>query len=79
MKDTYNITIKCDTENERDKILNAIDTLAKINSDYFDNESINLENIIKFGNDSNVYFSRTRKGLENNTFDKETKYNLNME
>ena len=69
---TYNITIKCDTENERDKILNAIDTLAKLNNDYFDNEKINLENIIKFGNDSNVYFSRTRKGLENSLFDKET-------
>jgi ABC-type transporter Mla subunit MlaD len=70
---TYNITIKCDTENERDKILNAIDTLAKLNNDYFDNENINLENIIKFGNDSNVYFSRTREGLENSLFDKETK------
>lgn len=69
---TYNITIKCDTENERDKILNAIDTLAKLNNDYFDNEKINLEGIIKFGNDSNVYFSRTREGLENNIFDRET-------
>ena len=69
---TYNITIKCDTESERDKILNAIDTLAKLNNDYFDNENINLEGIIKFGNDSNVYFSRTREGLENNIFDRET-------
>jgi len=69
---TYNITIKCDTENERDKILNAIDTLAKLNNDCFDNEKINLEGIIKFGNDSNVYFSRTREGLENNIFDRET-------
>lgn len=69
---TYNITIKCDTENERDKILNAIDTLAKLNNDYFDNEKINLEGIIKFGNDSNVYFSRTREGLKNNIFDRET-------
>jgi len=69
---TYNITIKCDTENERDKILHAIDTLAKLNNDYFDNEKINLEGIIKFGNDSNVYFSRTREGLENNIFDRET-------
>jgi len=72
MKDTYNITIKCDSETQRDKILNAIDTLAKLNGDYFDNENINLENIIKFGNDSNVFFSRTRKGLVNNPFDKET-------
>lgn len=69
---TYNITIKCDTEEQRDKVLEAVDTLAKIEDSSISSEYLNLKGIIKFGNDSNVYFSRTRKGLENSIFDKET-------
>lgn len=69
---TYNITIKCDTSEQRDEVLKAIDTLALINEKHVSAKSLNLEGIIKFGNDSNVYFSRTREGLENNIFDRET-------
>jgi len=69
---TYNITIKCDTEEQRDKVLEAVDTLAKIEDSSISSEYLNLKGIIKFGNDSNIYFSRTRKGLENSIFDKET-------
>ena len=69
---TYNITIKCDTEAQRDKVLKAVDTLAEIEDSSISSEYLNLKGIIKFGNDSNIYFSRTRKGLENSIFDKET-------
>jgi hypothetical protein len=69
---TYNITIKCDTAEQRDEVLKAVDTLALINDEHVSAKSLNLEGIIKFGNDSNIYFSRTRKGLENSIFDKET-------
>ena len=74
---TYNITIKCDTEEQRNKVLKAVDTLAsalsnEIEDSAISSEYLNLKGIIKFGNDSNIYFSRTRKRLENNIFDKET-------
>tara|TARA_R100001460_G_scaffold9543_1_gene22888 strand:- start:219 stop:398 length:180 start_codon:yes stop_codon:yes gene_type:complete len=48
MKNTYNITIKCNTEEERDIVLETVDTLVSCG-------------IVKYQQESNVYFSENEQ------------------
>ena len=47
MKDTYNIIIKCDTEQEREIVLEKIDELIP-------------SGIVKYGDENNVFFSENK-------------------
>ena len=47
MKDTYNIIIKCDTEQERDIVLEKIDELIP-------------SGIVRYSDNNNVYFSENK-------------------
>ena len=47
MQDTYNITIKCNTERERDIVLEKIDELIP-------------SGIVKYGDENNVFFSENK-------------------
>tara|TARA_R100000664_G_C2699858_1_gene100622 strand:- start:387 stop:596 length:210 start_codon:yes stop_codon:yes gene_type:complete len=52
-KETYNIIIKCDSEEDRDEVLNTInDGLAPL-----DIQTLYERKIIRYGKESNVYFS----------------------
>tara|TARA_R110002094_G_C4770837_1_gene200360 strand:- start:2 stop:181 length:180 start_codon:yes stop_codon:yes gene_type:complete len=48
MSDTYNITIKCDTEQERDIVLEKVDELIS-------------DNIVRYGDRNNVFFSENKQ------------------
>jgi len=53
IKETFNIIIKCDSEEDRDEVLNTInDGLAP-----FDIQTLYERKIIRYGKESNVYFS----------------------
>ena len=47
MKDTYNIIIKCDTEQERDIVLEKVDELIP-------------SGIVRYSDNNNVYFSENK-------------------
>tara|TARA_R110002012_G_scaffold294541_1_gene490743 strand:- start:54 stop:257 length:204 start_codon:yes stop_codon:yes gene_type:complete len=51
--ETYNITVKCKTEEERDIVLATLD--EGIANDQV--ETLIKQNIVSYGQDSNVYFS----------------------
>ena len=52
-KETYNIIIKCDSEEDREEVLNIInDGLTPL-----DIQTLYERKIIRYGKESNVYFS----------------------
>ena len=56
-KETYNIIIKCDSDEDRDEVLNTInDGLAP-----FDTQTLYERKIIRYGKESNVYFSENNE------------------
>jgi hypothetical protein len=48
MSDTYNITIKCDSAEERDIVLEKVDELIS-------------DNIVRYGDRNNVFFSENKQ------------------
>ena len=54
---TYNITVKCKTEEERDIVLATLD--EGIANDQV--ETLIKQNIVSYGQDSNVYFSENEE------------------
>ena len=48
MSDTYNITIKCDSPEERDIVLEKVDELIS-------------DNIVRYGDRNNVFFSENKQ------------------
>lgn len=55
--ETYNITVKCKTEEERDIVLATLD--EGIANDQV--ETLIKQNIVSYGQDSNVYFSENEE------------------
>ena len=52
-KETYNIIIKCDSEEDREEVLNTINEgLAP-----FDVQTLYQRKIVRYGKESNVWFS----------------------
>ena len=55
--ETYNITVKCKTEEERDIVLATLD--EGVANDQV--ETLIKQNIVSYGQDSNVYFSENEE------------------
>ena len=52
-KETFNITIKCDSYEDREEVLDMISEGKKA----LDVESLYQRNIVRFGENSNVFYS----------------------
>ena len=60
--DTYNITVKCNTYEEREKVLDMLDN--GMTNDY---ETLLEQKIISYGDKANVFFNEDHVGFPTNS------------
>ena len=59
IKETFNIIVKCDSEEDREEVLNTInDGLSPL-----DTQTLYERKIIRYGKESNVYFSENDESM----------------